>query len=179
MAGAVAPIAAVADTSKTASTEVTLQASAELSKLSIAVPTDLVLVVDGAGDIVGPKDGAYQIDNGSVYGVHVAKIQTTAAGGTNIVADASASDAKDAVSVDMTFTGGTKAPGAAIKLSDTLNTGKANPGIDLGYEGVEGSKDVASATFTGKAKNLTKDYTQGQKIATVNYAFAVGNTPIA
>lgn len=73
------------------------------------------------------------------------------------------------------FAGGTKAPGAAIKMSDTL-TGKANPGIDLGYKGIEGEKNKASATFTGKAKNLSKDYTSGQKVATIDYTFAVGNT---
>ena len=177
MAGAVAPVVAMADvTGNTGQTQVTLEASADLSNLTITVPTDLVLVADGAGDIIGPKDsGAYDIVNGSVYGVHVSNIKTTALNGTNIVADASASDAKDSISVDMTFTGGTKAPGAAIKMSDTL-TGKTNPGIDLGYKGIEGEKNKASATFTGKAKNLSKDYTSGQKVATIDYTFAVGNT---
>ena len=95
----------------TASTAVWLQADTD--KLIVAAPTQINMIVQADGTMTGPSAAATQIKNGSAFGIHVSKIQTTA---KNSFALESTAKANDSASVTITPGAGT-----AVNLADTLS----------------------------------------------------------
>lgn len=95
----------------TASTAVWLQADTD--KLIVAAPTQINMIVQADGTMTGPSAAATQIKNGSAFGIHVSKIQTTAKNGFALESTAKADD-----SASVTITPGA---GTAVNLADTLS----------------------------------------------------------
>ena len=150
----------------TASTAVWLQADTD--KLIVAAPTQINMIVQADGTMTGPSAAATQIKNGSAFGIHVSKIQTTA---KNSFALESTAKANDSASVTITPGAGT-----AVNLADTLSGMAITSGTDwnMAKVGTTGA-DINLATV-GKLSNITKDLAANQQFAQIDWTFAAGNT---
>lgn len=150
----------------TASTAVWLQADTD--KLIVAAPTQINMIVQADGTMTGPSAAATQIKNGSAFGIHVSKIQTTA---KNSFALESTAKANDSASVTITPGAGT-----AVNLADTLSgmAITAGTGWNMAKVGATGA-DINLATV-GKLSNITKDLAANQQFAQIDWTFAAGNT---
>lgn len=151
---------------RSASTAVWLQADTD--KLIVAAPTQINMIVQADGTMTGPSAAATQIKNGSAFGIHVSKIQTTA---KNSFALESTAKANDSASVTITPGAGT-----AVNLADTLSGMAITSGTDwnMAKMGATGA-DINLATV-GKLSNITKDLAANQQFAQIDWTFAAGNT---
>ena len=150
----------------TASTAVWLQADTD--KLIVAAPTQINMIVQADGTMTGPSAAATQIKNGSAFGIHVSKIQTTAKNSFALESTAKAND-----SASVTITPGT---GTAVNLADTISGMAITAGTDwnMAKVGTTGA-DINLATV-GKLSNITKDLAANQQFAQIDWTFAAGNT---
>lgn len=165
--GAAAVAANPADAfANTASTAVWLQADTD--KLIVAAPTQINMIVQADGTMTGPSAAATQIKNGSAFGIHVSKIQTTA---KNSFALESTAKANDSASVTITPGAGT-----AVNLADTLSGMAITAGTDWNMAKVGATGADINLATAGKLSNITKDLAANQQFAQIDWTFAAGNT---
>lgn len=150
----------------TASTAVWLQADTD--KLIVAAPTQINMIVQADGTMTGPSAAATQIKNGSAFGIHVSKIQTTA---KNSFALESTAKANDSASVTITPGAGT-----AVNLADTLSGMAITSGTDWNMAKVGATGADINLATVGKLSNITKDLAANQQFAQIDWTFAAGNT---
>lgn len=150
-----------------ASTGVYLQADS--TKLVASVPTQINVQVNGDGSFITPSSSATKIQNGSIFGIHVSKIQTTAMNDFNLVADASSADENNAIEFNVTPDSGTP-----VTLADTTS-GLSTSGSDWNMDKQGGSHDSIALTTDGSIKNVTKDLSSSQQFAQISWTFAAGN----
>ena len=150
----------------TASTAVWLQADTD--KLIVAAPTQINMIVQADGTMTGPSAAATQIKNGSAFGIHVSKIQTTA---KNSFALESTAKANDSASVTITPGAGT-----AVNLADTLSGMAITAGTDWNMAKVGATGADINLATVGKLSNITKDLAANQQFAQIDWTFAAGNT---
>ena len=146
----------------TASTAVYLQADTD--KLIVAAPTQINMIVQADGTMTGPSAAATQLQNGSAFGIHVSKIQTTA---KNSFALESTAKANDSASVTITPGAGT-----AVNLADMAITS----GTDWNMAKVGATGADINLANVGKLSNITKDLAANQQFAQIDWTFAAGNT---
>lgn len=168
IAGAVAPQAAFAADAVdgTASTAVYLQA--DDSKIVASAPTEIHAQVNADGSFVTPDASATQLENGSIFTIHVDKVSATAQGGFSLVADAASATADDAV--DFQFQPG---DGAAIEIADYLG-GKDVAGSDWDMTKAGTAGATIDLTTEGHINNVTKDLGSEHQFATVAWTFGAG-----
>ena len=150
----------------TASTAVWLQADTD--KLIVAAPTQINMIVQADGTMTGPSAAATQIKNGSAFGIHVSKIQTTAKNGFALESTAKADD-----SASVTITPGA---GTAVNLADTLSGMAITSGTDWNMAKVGATGADINLATVGKLSNITKDLAANQQFAQIDWTFAAGNT---
>ena len=150
----------------TASTAVWLQADTD--KLIVAAPTQINMIVQADGTMTGPSAAATQLKNGSAFGIHVSKIQTTA---KNSFALESTAKANDSASVTITPGAGT-----AVNLADTLSGKAITSGTDWNMAKVGATGADINLATAGKLSNITKDLAANQQFAQIDWTFAAGNT---
>ena len=150
----------------TASTAVWLQADTD--KLIVAAPTQINMIVQADGTMTGPSAAATQIKNGSAFGIHVSKIQTTA---KNSFALESTAKANDSASVTITPGAGT-----AVNLADTISGMAITSGTDWNMAKVGATGADINLATVGKLSNITKDLAASQQFAQIDWTFAAGNT---
>lgn len=149
-----------------ASTNVYLQADS--NKLIVSAPTQINMIVQADGTMTGPSAAATQIKNGSAFGIHVSKIQTTA---KNSFALESTAKADDSASVTITPGAGT-----AVNLADTLSGMAITSGTDWNMAKVGATGADINLATVGKLSNITKDLAANQQFAQIDWTFAAGNT---
>lgn len=153
-----------------AQTGVYLQA--DNTKLIASVPTQINVQVNGDGSFITPSASATEIQNGSIFGIHVSKIQTTAMNDFALVDDASSADENDAIEFNVTPDSGT-----AITLANTVS-GLSNLGLDWNMDKKDGSHDSIALTTDGAINNVTKDLGSSQQFAQINWTFAAGTLTV-
>lgn len=148
-----------------ASTNVYLQADS--NKLIVSAPTQINMIVQADGTLTGPSAAATQLQNGSVFGVHVKNIKATAENSFALEETAATSD-----SVSMNIT---PANGTAVNLASCLNGGKdvADSDWNLTKKGTDGA--TIDLTTGGTLSNVTKDLSTNQQFGTIDWTFAAGN----
>lgn len=109
-----------------------------------------------------------KIKNGSAFGIHVSKIQTTA---KNSFALESTAKANDSASVTITPGAGT-----AVNLADTLSGMAITAGTDWNMAKVGATGADINLATVGKLSNITKDLAANQQFAQIDWTFAAGNT---
>lgn len=149
-----------------ASTNVYLQANS--NKLIVSAPTKINMIVQADGTMTGPSAAATQIKNGSAFGIHVSKIQTTAKNGFALESTAKADD-----SASVTITPGA---GTAVNLADTLSGKAITSGTDWNMAKVGATGADINLATVGKLSNITKDLAASQQFAQIDWTFAAGNT---
>lgn len=165
----VTAFAAETNTGNTGSTEVTVIAEkgtepghTDEDQLAFEVPTKIAFAAKADGTLVGPSASATQIVNKSVFGIHVTKIDVTAANSWKLVSDTTT----DAENNEIAF---------------TLNGEQARPNADvsrdtkwnMAYSGAAGDKiDIETA---GNVTRATNDLSTAQKAATITWTLAAGN----
>lgn len=147
----------------TASTAVWLQADTD--KLIVAAPTQINMIVQADGTMTGPSAA---IKNGSAFGIHVSKIQTTAKNGFALESTAKADD-----SASVTIKPGA---GTAVNLADTLSGMAITAGTDWNMAKVGATGADINLATVGKLSNITKDLAANQQFAQIDWTFAAGNT---
>ena len=141
---------------------------ADTDKLIVAAPTQINMIVQADGTMTGPSAAATQIKNGSAFGIHVSKIQTTA---KNSFALESTAKANDSASVTITPGAGT-----AVNLADTLSGMAITSGTDWNMAKVGATGADINLATVGKLSNITKDLAANQQFAQIDWTFAAGNT---
>lgn len=131
-------------------------------------PTQINMIVQADGTMTGPSAAATQIKNGSAFGIHVSKIQTTA---KNSFALESTAKANDSASVTITPGAGT-----AVNLADTLSGMAITAGTDWNMAKVGATGADINLATVGKLSNITKDLAANQQFAQIDWTFAAGNT---
>ena len=149
-----------------AQTGVYLQA--DDGKLVASVPTQIDVKVNGDGSFITPSADATKIQNGSIFGIHVANIQTTAMNDFTLVDDAAGALEDDAIEFNVT-----PDSGAAVSLADTTS-GLDLSGTDWNLDKMGGDHDAISLTTDGAINNITKDLSASQQFAQINWTFAAG-----
>ena len=146
-------------------TNVYLQADS--NKLIVSAPTQINMIVQADGTLTGPSAAATQLQNGSVFGVHVKNIKATAENSFALEETAATSD-----SVSMNIT---PANGTAVNLASCLNGGKdvADSDWNLTKKGTDGA--TIDLTTGGTLSNVTKDLSTNQQFGTIDWTFAAGN----
>lgn len=152
----------ISSSGNTASTAVWLQADTD--KLIVAAPTQINMIVQADGTMTGPSAAATQIKNGSAFGIHVSKIQTTA---KNSFALESTAKANDSASVTITPGAGT-----AVNLADTLSGMAITSGTDWNMAKVGATGADINLATVGKLSNITKDLAANQQFTQIDWTFA-------
>lgn len=127
---------------------------ADTNKLTVSAPTQINMIVQADGTMTGPSAAATQIKNGSAFGIHVSKIQTTA---KNSFALESTAKANDSASVTITPGAGT-----AVNLADTLSGMAITAGTDWNMAKVGATGADINLATVGKLSNITKDLAASQ-----------------
>lgn len=140
---------------------------ADPNKLTVSAPTQINMIVQADGTLTGPSAAATQLQNGSVFGVHVKNIKATA---ENSFAFEETAAKSDSVSMNIT-----PANGTAVNLASCLNGGKdvADSDWNLTKKGTDGA--TIDFTTGGTLSNVTKDLSTNQQFGTINWTFAAGN----
>lgn len=159
-----APVGALAATTASKSTEVTLTASDK--QLDITVPTSVNFAVGPDGALVTPSAEALKITNNSAFTVHTTTLKAEAADGFNIVADTAKATETNAFAFSISTNGKT------VKAAEALGDAGAAFVNTLGYKG--SSTATLKPTVSGSLSNVTKDISQATKAATITWNFAVG-----
>ena len=148
-----------------ASTNVYLHADS--NKLTVSAPTQINMIVQADGTLTGPSAAATQLQNGSVFGVHVKNIKATA---ENSFAFEETAATSDSVSMNIT-----PANGTAVNLASCLNGGKdvADSDWNLTKKGTDGA--TIDLTTGGTLSNVTKDLSTNQQFGTIDWTFTAGN----
>ena len=173
-----APVAALAAQNETpagniGTTEVTLmnyrgESGTDADQLHFSVPTVIPFAVKSNGSMQCASADAIQIENLSVFPIHIANIAVKAQD-PFVVADTLASDVKENT-LDFALDG--------IKASAaTAPGGTAYAKVTLGYQGsATANHDVA--VTDGKIVKVTEDlsnHTNPQKAATITWTLAAGD----
>lgn len=148
-----------------ASTNVYLQANS--NKLIVSAPTQINMIVQADGTLTGPSAAATQLQNGSVFGVHVKNIKATA---ENSFAFEETAATSDSVSMNIT-----PANGTAVNLASCLNGGKDVADSDWNLTKKDTDGATIDLTTGGTLSNVTKDLSTNQQFGTINWTFAAGN----
>ena len=147
----------------TKSTPVTLVGDS--SNLTVTVPTVIPFVMTADGVLTSSAD-AMKIVNGSNFGINVSDVAVEAQDPFTIVADASVSDADNAV--DFQF-------GVEDAKIDA-----ATPSVKAGkYNmGPAGAANALTIVAEGNAKNVKADLSDAQQVASITWTFAAGNVNV-
>lgn len=155
----------------TGTTEVTVRASNE--NLKFRVPTIIPFSAAADGKLTGPSAQATQIENLSVFGIHVINMAVKQETPWTLVADAAKSQKENSIDFQV---------GPSGKLEDAYGASKGS-GIDLSaksdwnltYAGSEG--DGIPLSTTGDIAKSTGDiYHAADKVATITWTLEAGQS---
>lgn len=168
MATAIAtPALAFADgTTSTKSTEVTIQSvtpgPGPDGNLSFSAPTEIPFVAKADGTMLAPSAKTLQIQNKSVFPIHVENMAVTEQSPFKLVADVTAGTAANAF--QFTVNG--------LQAAASVDT-SANAAWNMGY--ANSANDKISLDITdAKIARVTADISTPQKAATITWTVASG-----
>lgn len=166
MATAIAtPALAFADGTASQSTEVTVQSvtpGPSDDNLSFSVPTQIPFVAKADGTMLAPSADTLQIQNKSVFPIHVVNMAVTEQSPFKLVADVTVGT--DANAFQFTVNG--------LQAAASVDT-SANAAWNMGYATSSNNKislDIADA----KIARVTADISTPQKAATITWTVASG-----
>ena len=167
MATAIAtPVLAFADgTTSTKSTEVTIQSvtpDPDGDNLSFSVPTQIPFVAKADGTMLAPSADTLQIQNKSVFPIHVVNMAVTEQSPFKLVADVTVGTTANAF--QFTVNGLQAAVPVDTSVNAAWNMGYANSAND------KISLDITDA----KIARVTADISTPQKAATITWTVASG-----
>lgn len=168
---AIAPAAALAQGAtevKSGSASTAVYLTADSSKIIASVPTQVNFLVNGDGTLIAPSDDALAVQNGSVFGIRVAQLRTETNNNFVYCDNAKTTPKENGVELNIAPKGGT-AIGAATATGGVKLTDAA-----WSMDRTGGTKSSVGVTMTGAVANVTKDLSQNQQFATVNWTFAAG-----
>ena len=166
MATAIAtPAIAFADGTSAQSTDVTIQSVTPEpggDDLSFSVPTQIPFIAKADGTMLAPSADALQIQNKSVFPIHVVNMAVTEQSPFKLVADVTMGT--DANAFQFMVNG--------LQAATSVDT-SANTAWNMGYAG--SSNDKISLDITNaKIARVTADISTAQKAATVTWTVASG-----
>lgn len=166
MATAIAtPALAFADGTTSQSTDVTIQSvtpDPDGDNLSFSVPTQIPFVAKADGTMLAPSADTLQIQNKSVFPIHVVNMAVTEESPFKLVPDVEKST--DANAFQFKVNG--------VQAAKSVDT-SANTAWSMGHAGSANDKiilDIAEA----KIARVTTDITTSQKAATITWTVASG-----
>ena len=160
-----------ASAAETNSTEVTIKAAAadDPSQIEWTAPTQIPFAASADGTLVGPSADALQIQNESVFPIHLTKISVAAESGWNVVSDVTAdTSVTDAVSFSV------GAGSTTVSASDALSGKDVSTSTDFNMSAKDVSGSAINIDTSGNLARSTKDLSTAQKAATVSWTVAVG-----
>lgn len=134
----------------------------EASSIKDAAPTQINMIVQADGTMTGPSAAATQIKNGSAFGIHVSKIQTTAKNSFALESTAKANDSASVTSMDGMFYGCSRLnvdcsnwDVGSQKYSSSFNYGAPGVVLPLAWQtsSDEGDKDSTIAPLCEEQEN--------------------------
>ena len=164
-AAAATPALAFADGTTSQSTEVTIQSATpdpSGDNLSFSVPTQIPFVAKAVGTMLAPSADTLQIQNKSVFPIHVVNMAVTEQSPFKLVADVMTGT--DANAFQFTINGTKAAP--YVNTSDDVawNMGHAGSETDM----------ISLVTTDAKIARVTTDITTPKKAATITWTVASG-----
>ena len=166
MATAIAtPAFAYADGTSAQSTDVTIQSVTPEpggDDLSFSVPTQIPFVAKADGTMLAPSADALQIQNKSVFPIHVVNMAVTEQSPFKLVADVTVSTTANAF--QFTVNG--------LQAAASVDT-SANAAWNMGYANSANSTISLDIT-NAKIARVTADISTAQKAATVTWTVASG-----
>lgn len=166
MATAIAtPALAFADGITSQSTDVTIQSvtpDPDGDNLSFSVPTQIPFVAKADGTMLAPSADTLQIQNKSVFPIHVVNMAVTEQSPFKLVADVTAGT--DANAFQFMVNG--------LQAAASVDT-SANTAWNMGY--ADSANDAISLDITNaKIARVTADISTPQKAATITWTVASG-----
>ena len=172
--GAASPVIAEEAKGTSGSTEV--QVKADTSNMTFRVPTVISFAANADGTLTTPSDSATNIENRSVFGIHVTGMKVKAGDSWNIVTDKQAA-ASASTDNNIAFSVGPDgAPqNAADAMTDEGLDLSANSAFNMTYQ--NGTNDTLELKSTGSvAKVDGRQLTgEGAKVATITWTLAPGS----
>ena len=172
--GAASPVIAEEIKGTSGSTEV--QVRADTSNMKFRVPTVIRFAANADGTLTTPSDEAANIENLSVFSIHVTGMKVKAGESWNIVADKQAA-ANASTENNIAFSVGPD--GAPQNAADAMSGEgidlSANSAFNMTYQdGADDTLELLSAGSVAKVdgKQLTGE---GAKVATITWTLAPGN----
>ena len=168
---AIAPLPALAQgvtKTETGSAATTVYLAADASKIIASVPTQVNFLVNGDGTLIAPSDDALAIQNGSVFGIHVAKIRTETTNNFFYCGSAAQTNSENGVELNIAPAGG-----AAISAADATG-GVAPTDAAWNMDRKGSATSSVGVVMSGAVANVTNDLSKNQQFATVNWTFAAG-----
>lgn len=164
-AAAATPALAFADGTTSQSTEVTIQSATpdpSGDNLSFSAPTQIPFVAKANGTMLAPSADTLQIQNKSVFPIHVVNMAVTEQSPFKLVADVMAGTAANAF--QFTVNG--------LQADASVDT-SANTAWNMGYADSANNKISLDIT-DAKIARVTTDITTPQKAATITWTVASG-----
>lgn len=168
MATAIAtPALAFADGTTSQSTDVTIQSvipDPDGDNLSFSVPTQIPFVAKADGTMLAPSADTLQIQNKSVFPIHVVNMAVTAESPFKLVKDVK--EGTDANVFQFTVNG---------LQADAFADTSTNTAWNMGYAGSANDNDAILLNITdAKIARVTTNITTPQKAATITWTVASG-----
>lgn len=135
--------------------------------IAFTVPSSINFVVGAKGELTGPGS---TIENHSAFAARVSSMKVDAAEGWNFVADAAASDAPNAVDLQI-------GPSGNLQQASEFTSAKANVTGGAVWNmsaASEGTSDQIALEATGDIANVTKDLSAQQKFGTIHWYVTPG-----
>lgn len=147
-------------------TEVTVAADPD-ETLSFRAPVSIPFEAMPDGTLTGPSPESTQIVNESIFGIHVTKAKVAADSNWEIVQDATASDADNAI--DFQF-----GPEKEIDAWSAIGTVdiSADTSFNMGHAGTDTA--AVSVDSQGNVANVKLDLTEPVPVATISWTVAAG-----